>query len=300
MGEAGTPRAVEWVTVALICVTYALWAVAIAVLPTISLSLAVAVAAVLIAFHASLTHEVLHGHPFRSQALNEATMFLPLNLVIPFNRFRDTHLAHHRDSSLTDPYDDPETNYLDPEVWQRLPRWWQAVLNFNNTLLGRVTIGAGLGTAAFLRDEWRGALRGDRDIWLAWGLHLIGGGAVLWMVMVSPMPVWAYLIAAYVALAILRIRTFLEHRAHTKTRARTVVIEDRGVLAFMFLNNNFHVVHHMNPTVPWYKLPALYRAGKERYLRCNDAYVYRSYGEIFRRYFLRAKDPVPHPLWPRG
>ena len=38
--------------------------------------------------------------------------------------------------------------------------------------------------------------------------------------------------------------------------------------------------------------------GRERYLAVNDGYVYRSYGEVFRRYFWRAKDPVPHPLWP--
>ena len=55
----------------------------------------------------------------------------------------------------------------------------------------------------------------------------------------------------------------------------------------------------MNPGVAWYRLPALYRAGKERYLSYNDGYVYRSYGEVFRKYLLRPKDPVPHPLWRR-
>ena len=54
----------------------------------------------------------------------------------------------------------------------------------------------------------------------------------------------------------------------------------------------------MNPKVPWYRLPALYRDGKERYLTINEGYVYRSYGEVFRRYMWRTKDPVAHPLWP--
>ena len=81
-------------------------------------------------------------------------------------------------------------------------------------------------------------------------------------------------------------------------RGRTVIIEDRGFFAFLFLNNNLHVVHHMHPGVPWYRLPALYRRGKERFCQVNDGYVYRSYGEIFRRFFWKAKDPVPHPLWP--
>ena len=78
---------------------------------------------------------------------------------------------------------------------------------------------------------------------------------------------------------------------------RSVIIEDRGLLAFLFLNNNLHVVHHMHPAVSWYRLPALYQAHKARYLQRNQGYAYRSYAEIFRLYFLRAKDPVAHPLW---
>jgi fatty acid desaturase len=116
----------------------------------------------------------------------------------------------------------------------------------------------------------------------------------------SAMPVGAFIASAYIGLGLVKIRTFLEHRAHEKSRARTVIVEDRGLLAFLFLNNNLHVVHHMNPAAPWYRLPALYRSGKDRYLACNEAYVYRSYGQIFREYFWHAKDPVAHPLWPKS
>jgi fatty acid desaturase len=98
-------------------------------------------------------------------------------------------------------------------------------------------------------------------------------------------------------LSILKIRTFLEHQAHERARGRTVIIEDRGILAFLFLNNNLHVVHHMHPRMPWYRLPGLYQENRARYLGRNGGYRYGSYGEIFRRYFLKAKDPVPHPLW---
>jgi fatty acid desaturase len=113
------------------------------------------------------------------------------------------------------------------------------------------------------------------------------------------MPVWAYLLAAYLGLSLLKLRTFLEHQAHARASGRSVIIEDRGPLAFLFLNNNLHVVHHMHPDVPWYTLPAVYRARKDHYLRRNGGYLFRSYGQIFRLYLWRAKDPVPHPLWPR-
>lgn len=295
----GRPVSVEWRTLGLIVGCYALWGVLVFWLFPILPVIAVLVVGVVIALHASLTHEVLHGHPFQSKQMNEALMVLPLNLAIPYNRFRDLHLAHHRDSNLTDPYDDPESNYLDPAVWARMPPWKRHVWRMNNTLFGRVTLGPGLGLVLFLQDEWRAVRRGDRAVMWAWLLHLTGAGAVIALVSISPMPVWCYLIAAYIGLGLLKIRTFLEHQAHQKARARTVIIEDRGPLAFLFLNNNLHVVHHLNPNAPWYQLPALYQAGKDRYLACNEGYVYRSYADVFRRFFWRAKDPVPHPLWPK-
>lgn len=292
-------KTTEWATFALIVTCYALWIVVIFGLAGTAPVLTVLLAGVMVAFHASLEHEVLHGHPFRSKALNEALVFLPLNLFIPYNRFRDEHLAHHRDSNLTDPYDDPESNYLDPAVWAKMPGWKRALYRLNNTLFGRMLVGPLIGQTVFMITDWRAAMRGDRAVIVAWALHIPGLAIVIALVVASPMPLWAYVISAYIGLSILKIRTFLEHRAHEKVRARTAIIEDRGILAFMFLNNNLHVVHHMNPSAPWYKLPGLYRAGRERYLASNETYVYRSYAEVFRRYFLVSKDPVPHPLWPR-
>ncbi len=300
MAEPVTPKSPEWATFALIIACYSAWLGAIFWLAGISLWLAIPFMGLVAALHSSLTHEALHGHPFRQKWLNEALMALPLTLFIPYNRFRDLHLAHHCDANLTDPYDDPETNYLDPQVWASLSGWQRRMYQVNNTLLGRMVLGPAIGQVAFLRDELRGALRGDRAILLAWALHMPGVVATLWIVALSQMPIWAFALSAYIGLGLVKIRTFLEHRAHEKSRARTVIVEDRGILAFLFLNNNLHVVHHMNPSAPWYRLPALYRTGKERYLACNEAYVYRSYGQIFREYFWRAKDPVAHPLWPKS
>jgi fatty acid desaturase len=300
MAEPTRPDSPEWGTFVLIVACYAAWLAVVFLLASWSLWLAIPAMGLVAALHSSLTHEALHGHPFRATWLNEAMMVLPLTLFIPFNRFRDLHLAHHQDANLTDPYDDPESNYLDPQVWSGLSGWQKQLYTANNTLLGRVVLGPAIGQAAFLRDEWRGAVRGDKAVLLAWALHLPGVAVVLWIVAQSAMPVGAFIASAYIGLGLVKIRTFLEHRAHEKSRARTVIVEDRGLLAFLFLNNNLHVVHHMNPAAPWYRLPALYRSGKDRYLTCNEAYVYRSYGQIFREYFWHAKDPVAHPLWPKS
>lgn len=292
--------AVEWPTILLLLATYAIWILGTTWAASLWLPLGIALTALAIAQFASLQHEVLHGHPFRSRRLNEALVFPALTLVVPYIRFRDTHLAHHHDPSLTDPYDDPESNYLDPQVWARLPAPLRLVLRANNTLAGRMAIGPVVSTGVMLRDDLAAIRRGDGAVRAAWLWHGAGVALVVaWLAMVGHMAVWAYVLAAYLAYSLLKIRTFLEHRAHEQARARTVVIEDRGPLALLYLNNNFHVVHHMHPQVPWYRLPALYRSNRAHYLRRNESYLYRSYAEVIGRYLFRAKDPVPHPIWPQ-
>lgn len=289
-------REAEWPTLGLLAACYAVWAVAVFALPHLSLWLAVPVAAWAIAQHSSLQHEMIHGHPFRDPHWNEALVFPALTLAIPYRRFRDSHLAHHRDTNLTDPYDDPESNYLAERDWNALPGWLRLVLRVNNTLAGRLLIGPVVGQAFWMISDWRLVRAGDRRVVAGWLLHLPAMGLVILLVAASPMPLWAYGMAAYAALSLLKIRTFLEHQAHERARGRTVIIEDRGPLALLFLNNNLHVVHHMHPRVPWYRLPGLYRANRARYLGVNEGYRYGSYAEIFARYLFRAKDPVPHPL----
>ena len=288
--------ATEWPTLALMFGCYSLWAGATWYAASISLWIAIPVVAIVLTLHSSLQHEVLHGHPFENIRLNEALVFPALGLAIPYERFRDTHLAHHRNELLTDPYDDPESNYLAPRVWRELPEWRRKLLRINSTLIGRMLIGPALGVTSFVASDIQRARRGDRSVPRAWLLHLLGAVPVLLWVAASTMPLWAYLVSAYLGLSILKIRTFLEHRADERVAGRSVIIEDRGPLAFLFLNNNFHAVHHAHPQVSWYKLPMMYRSRREVFLKRNGGYRYPSYFAIFREHFLTAKDPVPHPL----
>ncbi|MDG3040624.1 fatty acid desaturase [Roseicyclus marinus] len=291
---------IEWPTLALILGCYAgLW-LGLFVLPGISVALATIFLIPLIALQSSLQHEVIHGHPFSERRLGEALVFPAFNLAIPYLRFRDTHLAHHMDARLTDPYDDPESNYVDPEVWAQLSPLHKRLLNANNTLGGRMILGPLIGQVSFMAADWQSIRAGDRAVLAAWLWHLPPTAALVALVVVSPLPLWAYLVACYAALAILKIRTFLEHQAHERARGRTVIIEDRGLLAFLFLNNNLHVVHHMHPKLPWYRLPRIYWNNRDAYLGRNAGYSYPGYGAIFRAYLWRAKDPVPHPLYPKN
>lgn len=292
-------RPVEWPTLLLMGACYAAWGLTVFALAALWLPAAILLAMPVIALHSSLTHEAVHGHPFQNARWNEALLFPCLGLAIPYRRFRDQHLAHHVDPRLTDPYDDPETNYLDPDIWAGLSAPLRGLLRFNNTLVGRLMLGPAIGLVLFWREDLRALRAGARHVRAAWAMQGPAVALVLALVGGAPMPVWAYLLACYGALSILKIRTFLEHRAHERAQGRTVVIEDRGPLALIFLNNNLHAVHHAHPRVAWYDLPAIWAQNRAGYLRRNEGYYYRSYGEVFARYFWRAKDPVAHPLWPQ-
>ncbi len=291
-------RPVEWPTLAMMVLTYGGFAAGSLLWPT-SAVLSIVICTLAIAQYSSLQHEVLHGHPFANQTLSEALVFPGLTIFVPYLRFKDAHLQHHYDPNLTDPHDDPEANYMDPAVWARTPAWAQALLRANNPLLGRILLGPAISMWLFSGPDSAARRAGDRRIILSWVLHALGVALVLvWLWGFTQMPVWGWFVAAYLGYGLLKIRTYLEHRAHEAFRARTVIIEDKGPLALLFLNNNLHVVHHMHPGVSWYKLPALYAARREHYQRRNEAYVYKNYAEIFRQYLFKAKDPVPHPVWP--
>ncbi len=288
----------EWPTLALIVGTSSVWMLLIGSYGLLGGWLVWPLAAVLVTLQASLQHEVLHGHPTRSPAINEALVYCSLNLFIPYRRFKSLHLRHHNNDRLTDPYDDPESFYLAWADWQGLPRVIRLILTLNNTLLGRLLMGPAVSTIGFAGSEFRSMLRGDRAVLKAWAHHLAGIVPVLiFVVYVGGMPLWIYIFCvAYPALSLLMLRTFAEHRAHKDAEARSIVVENSPLFALLFLNNNLHVVHHAHPRAPWYELPAMYRERRAAWQRRNKGYVFASYFDLARRYLFKVKEPVVHPI----
>lgn len=291
---------IEWITLFLIIACYAAWMLATLFASNLGILPSWIILAFVIALHSSLQHEVLHGHPTRFRWFNESLVFVPIGLFIPYQRFRQTHLKHHVDPNLTDPYEDPESNYLDPAVWNGLSEPAKFLLRCNNTLAGRMAIGPALSIYRLYKEDMHSVARGSREILHAHLLHLAGLVLVLvWLSSLATISVWAYLLAAYSGLSLLKIRTFLEHRAFETVPGRIVIIEQPGLFSWLFLNNNLHAVHHTNPGVAWYRLPEIYRSGRKQFLQNNSNYCYASYAEVFRKYFFTAKDPVAHPLYKR-
>jgi fatty acid desaturase len=109
-------REIEWPTVGLIAAVYAILFVLVWFHASVPWWVIMPIGAYCAALHASLQHEVLHGHPTGSRLLNEAMVFITPTMWLPYHRYRQTHLTHHNDSNLTDPRLDPESYYLLPEA----------------------------------------------------------------------------------------------------------------------------------------------------------------------------------------
>lgn len=288
---------IEWPTLGMIGLAYGGWLVAGFWLWPLAPWAALPVMAVLAALQSSLVHECLHGHPTRNRHVNEALVFFFLSLVYPYRRYKATHLAHHHDERLTDPFDDPESYYRAKGRHDRLPRWFQAVLRANNTLLGRVVMGPWLGAFGFFASEARLIAQDARGVRLAWLLHLPGVAVVLALVWAMGMPIWVYVLGVvWPSLSLISLRTFAEHRWHEAPDGRTIIVES-SPLAWIVLNNNLHIVHHTHPTAPWYELPRLYRARRAHWAALNDGYVFPNYLALWRRWGLVPKEPVVHPVW---
>ncbi|MCR9134439.1 MAG: fatty acid desaturase [Alphaproteobacteria bacterium] len=290
----------EWRTLALIAMCYGLWLIVLLWLSWSVPWLAGLLLIPLLTLHSSLQHECLHGHPFTKRWLNDLIVAPPIGLLIPYLRFKDVHLQHHQNASICDPYDDPESWYVSQDFWVRLPRMIKIVFQANNTLVGRMVLGPAISLVRLAISDGRAILAGDRRVQMAWVLHGVLGTGVLYLVANwSGFGIIAYLVCCYCGMSVLMIRTYLEHQAEESYGGRSVIIEDKGPLSLLFLNNNLHAVHHAYPAVAWHQLPSLYQRHRERFIAMNKGYGFRSYGEILRRFAFHRKEPVAYPLTPK-
>lgn len=291
-------RAIEWPTFALAALIYSGWLAVTYFHDAIPWWLLAVAGAWFVAWQSSLQHEVLHGHPTRSRAINKAVGYAPLALWIPYERYRATHLMHHIDERLTDPLDDPESRYWRPEDWAGLHPWGQRLVRAQATLLGRIVIGPFWVIGTFLRSEWQAIRAGDRPLAKIWAIHAVSVATVMaWVAGVCGMHPLTYIaLFAMPGTSLMLIRSFAEHRANRSIPERTAIVEGSWILGTLFLFNNLHAAHHERPGLPWYRLPGWYHANRARLVAANGGLVYQGYSDLAARFLLEPHDAPLHPL----
>jgi len=284
------PHAIEWPTLVLALVIHAGWLAATFWHDRIPPLILVAVGGWLVAWHGSLQHEIIHGHPTPWRRVNTILGAAPLSLWLPFEAYRRSHLAHHAAEHLADPAHDPESRYLTPGAGgaRRLLARIQA------TLLGRLALGPIIEITDFFAGQALALARGDKAAWKVWAIHLLTLVPILvWLHGVCHFPLALYgLYFVYPGAALSLLRSFAEHRAEAAPAHRVAVVEHAPLLGLLFLNNNLHAAHHAWPGAPWFDLDRLYVSHRDRLLRDNGGLVYDGYGDVARRFLLRAHDRV--------
>src|SRR5512133_89503 len=188
--------AVEWPTIALIVFAYGGWLVLTSAYGQWPTWIVAPCVALLLTLHSSLQHEILHGHPTRSTNVNRLFGIVPLSLWIPYDRYRRSHLVHHINDRLTDPLDDPESNYLTPESWQHRSTVGRWLVQAQLTLAGRMLIGSWWRMGQFLAGEASAVVRNEPGARTAWITHLALCVPVIhWVTVQCGIPLSLYIVA---------------------------------------------------------------------------------------------------------
>ena len=237
-------------------------------------------------------HECGHGTAFRGRLHNDAVYTVASFMLLREPTFwRWSHFRHHSDTIVVGR--DPEIAFPRPFRWRVfLPN----LLNLRNgpRMVWRMARHA----AGSLDDETRELVpRDDRrrlvieaQLFVAVLAGVIGWSVVsgsivplLFVGLPSFYGVWLMTFFGITQHAGLR-EDVLDHRANTRT------VYMNPVLRFLYLNMNYHVEHHLFPSVPYHALPALHDEIKHDLPRPNPS-VLDAYREIATALREQRRDP---------
>ncbi|AUX45106.1 delta(12)-fatty acid dehydrogenase [Sorangium cellulosum] len=250
-------RPIEWPTVALFGASYTLWAAAVAAGLTGWVSPVTAVIAAAVAAYAVFTpmHEAGHRSLARSALLNGVIGRLSgVLLMAPFLAVRHFHVEHHKHTNEAD---------QDPDHWSGRGPWWLLPLRWATQDLYYYYL--------FLRS-YRAQKRGERIetvatmavflglVALAFGL---GYGEVVLLYWIAPARVAIF----FLAFAF----DYLPHYPHGVTAAqdryRATRAVDSAIFNVLLFGQNYHLIHHLYPAVPFYRYRAVWKYQREELLK---------------------------------
>ena len=278
----------EWRTLLVVLSVYGLTVLTVLRYEFLTAWLAIPMLAVLGAWHLSMQHEVLHGHPFKNQFLNDAIGGIPVTLWIPYLAFKKDHHEHHL-SDLTNPALDNESYYVSQEQWDKAGKIRRAAWTANRTILFRMYVWTIVSTITYVLSVLKRAARNEKSDRLAVVLHVVGVVFVVYLVSLSSMPLWQFALGTVYGGRILNaIRPFPEHKYQSGVETRTAMIMAGPFMSLLMLNNNLHVAHHDEPGVPWYAYDNLMQRVNAVERAREAGLLYEGgYAEVFRKFSFK-------------
>ena len=238
-------------------------------------------------------HENGHGTAFRAKWANDVVYNVASFMLLREpTLWRWSHFRHHSDTIIVGR--DAEIGFPRPT-----PRW-KVIVAYLNLIKGpqmvwviaQHAVGRIDGTTRelvpkedFRRLKWEA--RAFITVLLGVIAWAIASGSIVPLLFVGlPSFFGAWLVVFFGITQHAGLREdVLDHRLNT----RTVYINP--IFRFLYLNMNYHVEHHIFPTVPYYNLPALHREIKA-YLPAPRPSMFAAYREVFHALRQLRRDPA--------
>jgi Na+-transporting NADH:ubiquinone oxidoreductase subunit F len=243
-------------------------------------------------FSEAILHETNHRTAFRTPWLNETVHYIAglLTFKEPL-RDRWLHAAHHTYTSY--PAIDPEILLEPPPKFNSLILDMFRVKVVFHTTAQTVhnAIKPDALTVRFVPPTERAAIRRSAQICVGYYLAVIAASVVFrtWW------PVLFVFAARFLGAWLNAWIMFPQHAALAENvadwRQNTRTILMNPINRFLVWNMNYHVEHHMNPTVPFHRLPALYATIEHD---CPPAYPssFAAWREMLPALWHQRKDPT--------
>jgi len=210
------------------------------------------------------THEGVHGVLSRNHHWNRILSILcALPVLQNYSAYKVLHLQHHANLGLAG----------DPDRYRNYTRWtWLVFLmHWGRLLVGYPVYLVMIPILGFRQGQWE-----DR-IWIAIEvvlLLLIAG--VAWCFLPTGWVVHGWLLPMLAINTMVNIRgmsqhTLLADEADVVRGTRTIL--SNPVVRFFMCNENYHLEHHLYPSVPWYHLPRLHQLLKAELIQYGAPYI---------------------------
>jgi len=215
-------------------------------------------------------HECTHRTAFASPAANTVVGWVA-GLLSFYNStfYRYFHSWHHRYTQ--DPARDPELMFPRASTRARylleistIGFWHRRIVDYTTLALGRVRL-------PFLPDSARRAVRLSVSIQLA-----IYGAAAAGAAAGFTAPLWFFFLPSLLAMPLMRAYLIAEHTLCSRdqnflTNTRTTLTA--FPVRLLMWNMPFHAEHHLFPSVPFHRLPALHALIGDRLANVAPGYV---------------------------
>ena len=234
---------------------------------------------------AILMHEGAHYMLFKNRRLNAVVseLFLAWPLFVTKRAYRGDHFAHHRHVNTEK---DPDLMRKQNSEWE-FPKSWRAL----GVLLAKDVFGLNTHQQVLeLADmaEQKEARSREGDLYaVSRMLYYVTVLGVVTYFRLWPMflLLWVMPILTWLKM-IMRIRSIAEHFAtendHAYTKSRTTLPSFLERVFVAPRNVNFHLEHHLYPSVPFFRLPQLHTALMKDAVFQGKAHITSTYWGVLR------------------